>query len=152
MINAYGIVLALHNIMRWLVLLAGLIAAGRALYIWLGRREWTSMDGQPGLFFVIAMDLQLLLGLLLYVVLSPITTSAFRDFGAAMSNSGIRFFLVEHALTMVVAVVLAHIGRAMSRRATDGQAKARTAAIFYTLALIVILLGMPWFRPLLPTM
>jgi hypothetical protein len=110
------------------------------------------VDGQPGLFFVIAMDLQLLLGLLLYVVLSPITTGGFRDFGAAMSDSGTRFFLVEHLLTMVVAVVLVHIGRARSRRATDDQAKARTAAIFYTLALLVILLGMPWFRPLLPTM
>src|SRR5690606_24139022 len=104
------------------------------------------------MFFVISLDLQLLLGLLLYVVLSPITTSGFRDLGAAMSNSGVRFFLVEHALTMVVAVVLGQIGRTMSRRATDDQTKARTAAIFYTLALVAILLGMPWFRPLLPAM
>ena len=67
-----------------------------------------------------------------------------------MSNSDLRFFLVEHLVGMIIAVVLAHVGRATSRRAEDDNGKFKRAAIFHTLAMLVVLLSIPWFRPLLP--
>lgn len=146
----YSFILSLHNIMRWLVLIFGILAVLRSLYGWFGKKEWASIDDRLGLGFTSTIDIQLLLGLLLYFVLSPITRQAFQDFGAAMSNSDLRYFAVEHFLMMVIAVVLAHIGRAMSRRATTDVGKHKRAAIFYTLALLVILASIPWFRPLLP--
>lgn len=51
---------------------------------------------------------------------------------------------------MVLAVVFAHVGVVVSRRATVSVVKNRWAALWFTLSLLVILLGMPWFRPLLP--
>ena len=95
------------------------------------------------------MDIQLLLGLLLYFVFSPITKTAFQDFGAAMADSELRYFAVEHLLMMVIAVVLVHIGRALSRRADTDNSKYKRAAIFFTLSLLVVLAAIPWFRPLL---
>ena len=69
-----------------------------------------------------------------------------------MSNDGLRFFAVEHALIMVLAVVFAHLGSMYSKRASETKDKHRMAAIWYGLALVAILLGMPWMRPFLPGM
>ena len=101
-----------------------------------------------GLSYTIVMDVNLLLGLLLYILFSPITKAAFANFGAAMGDSTLRFFAVEHIFGMVVAVILAHVGRALSKKATEPVKKYRAAAIWYTLSLLVILAMIPWDRPL----
>jgi len=146
----YPFILAVHNIVRWVALILAILAVVRAFLGWFGKRDWTDRDRKIGIFFTSAMDIQLLLGLLLYFVFSPLTTSALRDFGAAMGIDNQRFFAVEHAVFMVLAVVFAHLGSAFSKRATDPMKKHRIAAIWFGLSLIIILLGMPWMRPLLP--
>lgn len=148
--SAYNIVLALHNIIRWIVVIGGLVAALRAIYGWLAGRPWRTLDNQLGLLFTVSMDIQALLGLLLYVVLSPITTSSFSDIGGAMSDPGARFYLVEHIAAMFVALVLAHAGRSLAKRAQDDKGKHMRAAIFFTIAMLLVLALIPWNRPLLP--
>lgn len=108
------------------------------------------MDNRWGLGFTVSLDVQVLLGLLLYFVFSPITTAAFSDFGAAMANSAVRFFLVEHSLIMIVALILAHVGRALAKKADTDVGKHKRAAIFYTLAMLSILAVIPWGAALLP--
>ena len=100
------------------------------------------------MYYTISMDIQLLLGLLLYFIFSPITRAAFQDFGAAMSNSGLRFFAIEHALVMLLAVVFAHLGSALSKKAPDSTGKFKRAALWYALSVLLLIAGMPWFRPL----
>lgn len=146
----YSFVLAIHNIVRWLVLIVGIVAIIRAYIGWFGKKEWTDLDDKLGLGFTISIDVQFLLGLLLYVFLSPITTNAFANMSAAMSDSGTRYFLVEHSLMMLVAIILAHIGRSRAKSADTDVGKHKNAAIFYTIALLIILAMIPWFRPLLP--
>jgi hypothetical protein len=148
--SAYNIVLALHNIMRWVVVIGGVLAAVRALYGWLSSRPWRQLDNQLGLIFTVSLDIQVLLGLLLYFVLSPITSGNLSNMGELMSDAGARFYLVEHSLIMLVALVLAHVGRALSRRAEDDRGKHMRAAIFFTLAILLVLALIPWNRPLLP--
>ncbi len=149
--TAYTLVLALHNIMRWAVLIAGLMAASRALYALLGQRQWTSTDNRLGLIFMIAVDVQVLLGLILFFFLSPITREAFRDMGAAMAAPDIRFWSVEHVVAMGSVLLLAHLGRSLSRRAKEDGRRNMWASIFYTLAVVVMILGIPWFRPFFPS-
>lgn len=139
----YDILLPLHSIVRWLALLGAILAAGAAIWGWLGRREWKPLDDRLGLVFTISLDVQLLLGILLYFV-SPLVQSALADFGEAMSSTPLRFYAVEHAFLMIVAVVLAHVGRALAKRAEDARAKHQRAAIFFTLALLAILIAIPW--------
>lgn len=146
----YPIVLGLHNITRWIVLIVGIVAVVRAFMGWFGKKPWGDLDNKLGLYFTISMDVQLLLGLLLYVVLSPITTAAFSDFGAAMADPTVRFWLVEHIFMMIVAVILAHVGRTLSKKAATDVSKHQRAAIFFTLAIVAVLAAIPWFRPLLP--
>lgn len=146
----YAFILAVHNILRWITLFLLVLALVRAFWGWFGKREWTSTDGRVGTFYSVSLDIQLLLGLILYFALSPITKIVFSEFGTAMANTDLRFFVLEHALMMVLAVIFAHIGVASAKRAAEPVIKHRRAAIWFSLSLIVILLGMPWFRPLLP--
>lgn len=148
----YISILAFHNIIRWVVVIGGALAIGRAWMGWLGKKQWTPLDDQFGLIFTMGMDVQILLGLILYFVLSPITTGAFGDMGAAMSDSGTRFFVVEHIAMMILGLGLAHVGRSRSKKGTDDTTKYKMAAIFYTLAVLFVLAGIPWARPLLPLM
>jgi hypothetical protein len=67
-----------------------------------------------------------------------------QDFGGAMANSALRFWAVEHLFGMLVAMVLAHVGRARVRRVSSDSRKHKVAAIFFTLALLTILASIPW--------
>lgn len=140
----YPYVLAIHSVVRWLVVIVGLLAAGKAIAGWLGKRAWVKLDDRLGLIFTSVMDAQLLVGLLLYVVFSPLTQAAFGNFGAAMSEPTLRFFAVEHSALMLVAVVLTHVGRALSRRAAGDGPKHQRAAIFFTLAMLTVFVAIPW--------
>ncbi len=135
-----------HNGLRWLVLLALLVAIVLAFSGWFGKRDWEKRDKLSGLFLVVFMDLQFLIGIILYAFVSPITKAAFNDFGSAMSNADLRFYAVEHILMMVIALVLVHIGRAKSKKDIAHWKRHKSAAIFYTLSLLLILAAIPWDR------
>ena len=144
----YVFMLDLHSVLRWVVVL---VAAAAIIMAWAGvfsRSAWTKPNANVGRLFVIAFDVQVLVGILLYAWLSPITTNAFSNMGNAMSDSTQRFFVVEHLLLMVVAAVLVHIGVARGRK-TNATLQ---PAIFYTIALVAVLAAIPWDRALLPGM
>lgn len=138
----YEPLVILHSWLRWAVLVAGLVAVARAVGGARSARPWSTGDDAAGRWFVITLDVQLLIGLILYVFLSPLTQTAMADMAAAMQRSDLRFWGVEHVTGMVVGVALAHVGRVRIRRQAAGQH--RTAAIFFGLALLVILLSIPW--------
>jgi len=137
-----------HNLFRWLVLIVIVLAVVFALAGWFRKRDWTKKDNITGLVLTIFMDIQFLVGIILYAFVSPVTKVAFSDFGAAMKNSALRFYAVEHILLMVIALVLVHIGRSKSKKTIAPWKKHRAAAIFYGIALVLILAGIPWDRKL----
>ncbi|WP_460677384.1 hypothetical protein [Hymenobacter coalescens] len=143
--TAYSIVLALHSWSRWLVLIFGLIALFRAFTGWQNRRPYVGADNGMGAAFVGSMHLQLLLGLILYFALSPFGVKAFDAAGSAvMKDAGARFWAVEHITVMILAVVFAQIGRSLSKKATDPVLKHKRAAIYFGIALLLVLLMIPW--------
>ncbi|KAF0237685.1 MAG: hypothetical protein FD181_1742 [Prolixibacteraceae bacterium] len=135
-----------HNMLRWLVLIVIVLAVVLAVIGWLKKRNWTKKDNITGLVLTMFMDIQFLVGIILYAFVSPLTKAAFSDFGAAMKNSVLRFYAVEHILLMVIALVLVHIGRSKSKKAIAPWKKHRVAAIYYVIALVLILAGIPWDR------
>lgn len=139
----YAVVLLIHSYLRWVVILAGVLAVGRAVSGSSGRKPWTPADDRAGFWFVTAVDLQMLLGILLYGFLSPFTREAFGGFGAAMKDSTLRFWAVEHIAGMLIGLVLVHVGRVRTRR-TDSLRRHKVAAIFFGLALAAILVSIPW--------
>jgi hypothetical protein len=139
----YPLAILLHSLLRWVVLVFGILAVVRAIG-GRGGRPWTRQDDTISKWFLMAFDIQFLIGILLYVWLSPITQVVFADFGGAMRNAGLRFWAVEHVAGMVIAAALVHIGRTKIRKATTDSRKHRLAAIFYGIALIIVLASIPW--------
>ena len=86
--------------------------------------------------------LQLLLGLIQYFGTSAYVQSAMADMGAAMKNSWLRYFAVEHILIMVLAVACIQVGRTLSKKAVDDNNKHRKLAIWNTVAVILVVVGL----------
>jgi hypothetical protein len=135
-----------HNLFRWLVLIAMVLAVVFALIGWSGKRGWSKKDNITGLLLTVFMDIQFVVGMILYAFVSPKMKAVFNDFGAAMKNADLRFYAVEHISLMVIALVLVHIGRAKSKKAVPAWKKHKNAAIFYGIALLLVLAGIPWDR------
>ncbi len=138
-----------HSMFRWMILIMLVVTIILGLVGWLGKKEWTKKDNISGLLLTIFIDIQFLVGFILYAFVSPTTKAAFVNFGAAMQDTTLRFYAVEHVLMMIIALALVHVGRAISKKATTPEKKHRTAVIFYGIALIVILAAIPWDRALL---
>ncbi len=132
-----------HNLTRWAVIIFALIAIIRAFSGWFGKKDFGAADNKAGLLYTIFFDLQILLGLILYFSKGWAGVLA-ADFGAAMSNSGLRFFAIEHLFVMIIAMGIAHVGRSVSRKAVDAVKKHRRAAIWYTISLLLLLASIPW--------
>jgi hypothetical protein len=149
----YTLVLTAHSWLRWAALIFGILATVALVMSPAAepRAPRGGVDrGQPtggdrwGLFFIIALDVQLLLGLLLYFVASPNTTAMFADFGAAMRDPVARFWAVEHISLMLVAVVLAHVGRVLARKAATPRSRRKRLLICFGLATIAMIAATPW--------
>jgi hypothetical protein len=139
----YEIVKIGHNSLRWILM-------GILIYViissWAGvvnKKTYGKADRVSGGVLVGLAHLQLLIGLILYFGLSPITKVAFADFGAAMKDTTLRFYAVEHFLTMVLAIGCIQAGRTLSKKAADDAGKFKKMAIFTTIALVLILARMP---------
>jgi hypothetical protein len=140
----YPFLLTFHNIARWLVIIFALIAIIRAFSGWFGRKDWTGGDNRAGLLYTIILDIQLLVGVILYVWPGIYLSRFMTNPAAAMADHETRFYVIEHLIMMVLAVILAHVGRALSKRAPEAIRKHRRAAIWYTLSLLIILASIPW--------
>jgi len=131
-----NIVYDLHMIWRWVLLAVALVTLVKALMGWLGKQPWTQLDDRLGMFFTLAVDIQFLLGIILWFVGPWRITNA----GALMGNSLGRFMVIEHPLFLLIALALAHIGRSRSRKAATDVGKHKTAFIFYLLSFLFIVL------------
>jgi len=140
----YTALLVIHSWLRWVVVFGGIAALGGAVGGLTTRRDWQPADQLRGLIFTIALDVQFLVGLVLYAGLSPVTRAAFGDMGAAMRDPALRFYAVEHSVAMIAALALVHVGRVRIRKATDTAVRHRTALVFFGLALLIVLLMIPW--------
>lgn len=142
--SVYGVVLFLHSLLRWAILLAVVVVLVRAWTGWRGGRPWASGDEAWGAAMTGLLDLQFVIGLVLYAVLSPLTRAFFTEPGAGMSNPVIRFFAMEHLLAMVIALAVAHVGRVMARKAASPGQRHRGTFVTALVLLIVLLVGTPW--------
>ena len=140
----YVILLPLHSILRWVVILLALFVMIRAITGLRFKRPFEPVDAKAALWYTIVFDSQVLIGLILNFVISPVTAPLWQNMSGGMSNSAARYFGVEHAVMMLIAVALAHIGRARSQKATDRRIQHRNALIFYALSLVITLASIPW--------
>lgn len=132
--------------MSWLIVLAAAFALYRSLRGIIFKKQWFNADKRAGMLLAVFMDLQILAGLLLYFVYSPVTRIVFTSMKAAMADEPVRFYAVEHILVMLLALFLVHIGGAKARSAQFAARKHRISALCYLLATGLIFSRIPWER------
>ncbi len=135
-------VLILHSILRWAVLLFGLWTFFSALSGVISKRIYTSGDGKANFFFMLSCDIQLLIGLILYF--SNGWADQIKTLGENMKNAPVRFYTMEHELMMLIAIILVHVGRVSVKKAATPAAKHKKGLIFFGIAIILILVSIPW--------
>lgn len=140
----YSTLLFLHSWLRWALLLVGIIVIIRAFSGWLGNKDYLKSHDAFSISLIALFHLQLILGLLLFFFFSPIVNTAFQNFGAAMKDSQLRFWTVEHGSIMVLSILIAQFGRIKIKKAVLAVDKFRNEAIYFTLAYILILSRIPW--------
>lgn len=134
----------IHSILRWLVLAEGLTVILFSLSGMMSKRPFGKADSIAATVFTSVVDLQLLLGLILYFT----SANGFKSFQLngkeVMKDSYLRFFAVEHIVGMLIAIILIHIGKAKSKKATDDYAKHKISFIYYLIGMVLILASIPW--------
>ncbi|MNE54804.1 hypothetical protein D3C80_1496170 [compost metagenome] len=143
--------LHVHSLLRYLIVIVGLWAIFKAASGMSGGKAYTKSDQRPGLFYLIFMDLQLVVGLLLYVM-GGFGIKRIQEMGMAevMKDQISRFFVMEHTLGMLIALILVHIGYAQTKKAAlSDQKKYSKSFWFFLISFIIILASVPWpFREL----
>ena len=129
----------IHSYWAYLVLLIVIITVVNSIIAIAKKRDFTDKDLRLGLFTLIINHIQLLIGFVVYF--SGGWSSQIS--GEVMKNAASRFVVIEHPLTMIIAIVLITVGWSRHKK-KEGKAKFSTFVIFYGLALILILLRLPW--------
>ena len=131
----------LHSYFAYLLLAILIFSLIYAIVMFVRKRQFTEKVRKVALVGFIATHLQLLIGLVLYVI-SPV--GLFNFSGEAMGDPMSRLYILEHPLTMLIGIVLISIGYIKAKKPGDDVRRFRYIILFYGLGLALILLRIPW--------
>ena len=134
--NLYQILLQAHSGFRFIVMVLLLLAILQSLVGWFGNRPYTETNRKINLFTLISAHIQLLIGLGLYFV-SPLVQ--FNK--GTMTDDTTRYWTVEHIFMMIIAIALITFGHIKSKKIVLPEQKHRTIALYYTGALLIIIIA-----------
>jgi len=138
----YETVKFIHSYWAYLVLIILVISTVNALIKFFGNKEFKAFDFRVSLFTLIVSHIQLLIGIVLFFSYLPMTGNM--GMGEIMKNAELRSNIIEHPLTMIIAVTLITMGYSKHKKKLTSRSKFKRLAIFYTLALILVLAKIPW--------
>jgi len=135
----------IHSYWAYITLLLVVLATLNALKGLFAKNEFSQNDSRISLFALIVTHIQIILGIFMFIY-SPNAMGAIKGsgMGAVMKDSMLRFSTVEHPLMMIIAVVLITIGYSKHKKKENSNGKFKVIAIFYTIALLLILSRIPW--------
>ena len=136
----------LHSGWAYVTLLILIFAVVNVITGLVSKREFKDRDLRISLFTLIVAHIQLIIGFIAYFLSAQFEYLLDNGMGAAMKESEIRYFIIEHPLIMILSIVLITIGFSKHKRKTSDKEKFKVIAIYYGLALIFILSRIPWSR------
>ncbi len=139
----YQVVLIIHSWLRWAALLVGAAATLNAF-----RHRADTAAGPRSLrwgwWLMLALDLQVLFGLLLYFGLSPFTREALSNPAIAMRDPSLRFWAITHIALMLLAVVAVRAGRVLENGDSGSVGRRNGPFICFGIAVLAMVAGVPW--------
>ncbi len=144
----YSSLLFFHSLFRWLVLLSLGYAIFRAYRGYTGKTLFTKADNSVRHWTATLAHIQLTLGFTLYFT-SPIIKYFFANFKQEIQRIDLTFFGLIHFVLMLIAIVVITVGSALAKRRPTDTEKFRTMLVWFSVALGLIFLAIPWpFSPL----
>lgn len=131
----------LHSYFAYILLAALIFSLIYVVIKFIKNESFTDKVRKITLVGFISAHLQLLIGLILYLI-SPVGVSSFS--GEVMQDSIARLYALEHPLTMLIGIVLISIGYIKAKKPGDDSRRFKTIILFYTLGIILILIRIPW--------
>ncbi len=135
----YDFIQKFHSGWAYLALLVLVVAVVNSFMGLSSKKEFTSKDRKIALFALIAIHIQLLVGLIVYLV-SPLGLDSLGQ----MSDKVLRLTSLEHPLINIIGIVLITIGWSKHKKSLTSESKFKTFSIFYGLGLLLILSRIPW--------
>ncbi len=126
-----------HSGLRWLILVLLLWAIVDSLLKWQGSGKPSTKERIWYFGSVYLVELQVVIGFVLYF-----WNKRYLGF-EHMDESILRFYALEHPVAMIIATGLLSVGKAKFKK-FEGAKLYKSVFIFYTIALIVMLLSIPW--------
>jgi hypothetical protein len=133
----YDIGLLLHSWNRWILLALTLWVLGEAVWALTKKKN---VCKKPGLFWMISADLQLLIGFILYGLSPYLAQLKAVGMGEAMRTPTLRFWVVEHITTALIAIVLVHV----AYRTIKTQGSPKKVLWVALAALVFMCASIPW--------
>jgi hypothetical protein len=133
-----------HSYWAYLVLAVLLLAVLKAIAGLVSKKEYDPTMFRVGLFTLIVSHIQLLIGIVLYFTSERLSLWSDLGIGEVMKTAVHRLYLVEHPTVNILAVALITIGYSKHKKKRLSAPKYKTLAVFYTIALILILSRIPW--------
>lgn len=140
----YDIIQNLHSIWAYLVLLLLVMASANS---WMGlssKKDFATKDFRIALFTLIVSHIQLLIGLVAYFMSPYFASISDIGMGSVMKDSTLRLYVVEHPSVMIIAIVLITMGFSKHKKKETAPEKFKTLALFYSIALVLVLSRLPW--------
>jgi len=126
----YQILKSAHSGWRYVVVILLVLAFVQALSGWLGKKPYTEGNRKLNVFALISAHIQFLFGLVLYFL--------GEWFKGDSSIALTRYWKMEHISMMIFAIILITVGNARSKRGDDAAVKHRSIALYFGLALVLI--------------
>jgi len=134
----------IHSYWAYIVLIILIAAVVNAIIGLSSKKEFKDKDLRISLFALIASHIQLIIGFIAYYTSTFYQSMKSLGMGEVMKNSELRKPLVEHPLMIIIAIALITIGFSKHKKKTTDNSKFKTIAVFYGIALIIILGMIPW--------
>ena len=153
--------LHLHNLLRWIILILLVLSIYKSYIGMSSKKPFEASDKKIWLFTMIAGHITLLLGLYQWLLGRYGLLSYVKAEDAASANidsAYLRFFQMEHPISMILAILLITLGHGMAKKNVDDAVKYKKAFRYFLLALVLIIVAVPWpyrvlvGRPLFPGM
>ena len=134
----------IHSYWAYIVLIILIFAVINAIIGLSSKKEFKDKDLRISLFALIASHIQLIIGFIAYYTSTFYESMRGMGMGDVMKNSELRKPLIEHPLMIIIAIALITIGFSKHKKKTTDSSKFKTIAIFYGIALLLILGVIPW--------
>lgn len=135
----YSFFQKLHSGWAYLAILFLFLASLNATIGYLTKKEFFSKDRKLALIALIAIHIQLVIGVIIYFV-SPLGKASLGE----MKDASLRLTSLEHPLLNLIAILLITIGWSRHKKAENSEAKFKAISFFYVIGLVLILARIPW--------